>query len=198
MELIPWVFTTGWASGINAYLVVFLLGGVERLQPMAHIPDALARTDVLIVSGVLFLLEVFADKIPYLDSIWDSVHTVIRPATGAALAFMISGDASSFGQASMTAIGGLSALASHGVKAGTRAAINTSPEPASNIAVSIGEDVAAATLVSLGMFLPWVAAGIAGVLLVAGLAVVIALLSRIRRWRRGSTERELEPGHRVL
>lgn len=184
MEIIPWVFTTGWASGINAYLVVFLLGAVERFHAMNQIPDALARTDVLLVSGLLFLLEVFADKIPYVDSVWDSVHTVIRPAVGATLAYMVAGDAGSFEQALAATTGGVSALASHGVKAGLRAAVNTSPEPASNIVVSAGEDVTAASVLSLGLALPWVAAAIAAGLLIVGLLVSLVVLGRFLTWRR--------------
>lgn len=184
MELIPWVFTTGWASGINAYLVVFLLGCVERFHPLTQIPDVLARTDVLIVSGVLFLLEVFADKIPYLDSVWDAVHTVIRPAVGAALAYLVAGNASDFTQALMATTGGVTALASHAVKSGLRASVNTSPEPASNIVVSVGEDVTVASVVSLALVAPWVAAVIAGSVLLIGLSVVIFVFRRVARWRR--------------
>lgn len=188
MELIPWVFTTGWASGINAYLVVLLLGMVERFHPLLSIPDQLARTDVLIVSGVLFLLEMFADKIPYLDSAWDAVHTAIRPAIAAALAYLIAGNASSFDQALAATAGGVTALASHGVKAGVRAAVNTSPEPASNIVVSTTEDIAVASVTSLALAAPWLAAGIAAFFLVFGLAVFLFALSRIRRWRRHRRE----------
>jgi hypothetical protein len=184
VDIIPWVFTTGWASGINAYLVVVLLGGVERFHPLTQIPDVLARTDVLVVAGVLFLLEMFADKIPYVDSVWDSVHTVVRPAVGTALAYLIAGDASSMEQALAATTGGVTALASHAVTAGLRAAANTTPEPASNIVLSVGEDVTAASVVSLAIIAPYVAAGIAALLLFVGLSIVIVLFRRIMRWRR--------------
>lgn len=184
MEIIPWVFTTGWASGINAYLVVFLLGGVERFHPLTQIPDVLARTDVLIVAGVLFLLEVFADKIPYLDSIWDSVHTVIRPAVGTALAYLMAGDASSMEQALLATTGGVTALASHAVKAGLRAAVNTSPEPVSNIAVSVGEDVTVASVMSLAIIAPYIASAIAVVILLVGLTLFIVLFRKLRSLKR--------------
>lgn len=139
-ELLPWVFTTGWASGINAYLVVLILGIAEKVFHVSGVPDALGRTDVMIGAAVLFLLEMFADKIPYVDSFWDTAHTVIRPAVGATLGYLIGHESSSLEAAFGAATGGFSALAAHLVKAGTRAAVNTSPEPASNVIVSTAED----------------------------------------------------------
>lgn len=189
MELLPWVFTTGWASGINAYLVVLLLGLVDRFATLGQIPDALARTDVLVAAAVLFLVDAVADKIPLVDSTWDAVHTAIRPTIGAVLGALLAGDASSLDQALAATAGGVTALASHAVKAGLRAAVNTSPEPASNVAVSVAEDVGVAAVVSLAIVAPWVAAGIAAVLLVTGVVLVLLLLSRIRAWRRARRER---------
>lgn len=184
MELLPWVFTTGWASGVNAYLVVLVLGLVERFAGVAAVPDVLARTDVLVAAGVLFAVDAVADKVPYLDSAWDAVHTAVRPTVGAVLGALLAGEASSLEQALAATAGGVTALASHAVKAGLRAAVNTSPEPASNVAVSVAEDVGVASVVSLVLVAPWVAAGVAGVLLVTGTVLVLLLLSRIRAWRR--------------
>jgi len=189
VELLPWVFTSGWASGINAYLVVLVLGLADKVFDLVQVPDALQRTDVLAVAGVLFLVEVVADKVPYVDSTWDAVHTVIRPAVGAALGALIAGDASSFEQAIAATAGGTTALASHAVKAGLRAAVNTSPEPASNVAVSVGEDAAVASVISLAIIAPWVAAGIAAILLFVGMTVVLVLMRRILAWRRSRRER---------
>ncbi len=84
-ELIPMAFTTGWGSGINAYAVVLVLGLADKIFNLSQIPNALARTDVLIGAGILFAVEMLADKIPYVDSVWDSVHTVVRPAVGATI-----------------------------------------------------------------------------------------------------------------
>ncbi len=182
-ELLPWVFTSGWASGINAYAVVLIMGIAERFFHVSGIPDALARPEVMIGAAVLFLVEMVADKIPYLDSAWDSVHTVIRPAVGATLGYLFGHESSSLDAAFMAATGGFSALASHLVKAGARAAVNTSPEPASNIIVSSTEDVLVASVVSLAFLSPWLAAGIAALLLVAGALLVLFLLKRIRRFR---------------
>ena len=88
-EILPWVLTTGWASGINAYAVVLIMGLAERIWQVAGIPAVLGRTDVLIGAGVLFVIEMVADKIPYLDSAWDSIHTVVRPAVGATIGYLL-------------------------------------------------------------------------------------------------------------
>ncbi len=140
-ELIPMAFTTGWGSGINAYAVVLVLGLADKLFHLGQVPDALARTDVLIGAGILFAIEMLADKIPYLDSVWDSVHTVVRPAVGATIGYLIGHETAGLDAAVGAATGGVTALISHGIKAGLRAAVNTSPEPASNIVVSTTEDV---------------------------------------------------------
>jgi len=175
VELLPWVFTSGWASGINSYLVVLMLGLFDRFVGIGAVPDVLQRTDVLVVAGVLFAVDTVADKIPYVDSTWDAVHTVIRPAVGTALGALIAGNETDLDQALLAATGGITALSSHLVKAGLRAAVNTSPEPASNVAVSVGEDVAVAGVVSLAVAEPVIAAGVAAILLAVGLFVVVAL-----------------------
>jgi len=183
MEVLAWAFSTGWASGISGYATVLILGLAGRLFGAEGVPPGLERTDVLVAAAVLFVVELVADKIPYVDSIWDAVHTVIRPVIGATVAALIAGQSGSLGQIAAAATGGLTALASHGVKAGIRAAVNASPEPASNIAVSAGEDVAVAGVVSLSVLHPVAAAVIAGVLLVTGATLVVLLLRRIRRFR---------------
>ena len=189
MELLPWVFTSGWASGINSYLVVVMLGLLDKVFAITAVPDVLQRTDVLIAAGALFAVDFVADKVPYLDSTWDAVHTAIRPTVGAVLGALIVGDASSLEQALAATAGGVTALASHAVKAGLRAAVNTSPEPASNIGVSLAEDVGVAGVISVAVVAPWVAAGVAAFLLVAGIVLVLLLLRRIRTWRRQRRER---------
>ena len=183
MEVLAWAFSTGWASGISGYSVVLILGIAGRVFGVEGVPPGLERTDVLVAAAVLFVVELVADKIPYVDSIWDAVHTVIRPAIGATVAALIAGQSGSLGQIAAATTGGLTALASHSVKAGIRAAVNTSPEPASNIAVSAAEDVTVAGVVSLSVLHPVAAAVIAAVLLVAGVSLVVLLLGRIRRFR---------------
>lgn len=183
LDIVPWVFTSGWAAGVNAYAVVLVLGLLGRLAGVDGIPAALERTDVLIVAAVLYAMEFVADKIPWLDSFWDAAHTAVRPTIGAALGLLAAGDASSPEQALAAAGGGATALASHAVKAGLRAAVNTSPEPASNITVSIAEDVTVAGVIALAVVAPWLAAAIAAILLTAGIALVAFAASRIRRAR---------------
>jgi len=189
VDVLPWVFSSGWASGINSYAVVLLLGLGGRFFDVTGVPPALTRTDVMIAAAVLFALDVVADKVPYLDSVWDTVHTAIRPTIGAVLGVLIAGDSGTLAQVVAGVTGGTSALASHAVKAGLRAAVNTSPEPASNIVVSSAEDVTVAAVVSLSMLHPWLAAGVAAVLLAAGLLLVVLLWQRIRRFRRARRRR---------
>ncbi|MBD0736255.1 DUF4126 domain-containing protein [Streptomyces sp. CBMA29] len=190
MSVLPLVFTSGWASGINAYAVVLLLGVAGRAGITDEVPPSLQRTDVLLIAAALFLCEAVADKIPYVDSAWDAVHTVIRPVAGAVVAALLAGQSGSLSELAAGAVGGSTALASHLVKAGTRLAVNTSPEPASNIVVSLAEDLGVAGIVTFALFHPLPAAIIAAVLLVLGVTVVLLLLSRIRRALRRRRERK--------
>lgn len=185
VDLVPMVFSSGWASGVNAYLVVLVLGVADRVGEFSSIPDTLGRTDVLVAAGALYAFEFVLDKIPYLDSTWDVVSTVTRPAIGTATALLVSGDATSLEQAAYGALGGGTALASHLVKAGGRLAINASPEPVSNVVASLGEDVAVVGVVLLAIQHPWLALAVAAVLLLVGGYVVYHLLRLVRRgWRR--------------
>ena len=191
MELAPAVFASGWASGVNAYLCVLVLGLFGRFAGVEAVPEALTRTDVLVVAGALYLVEFVADKIPYVDSVWDAVSTAIRPAAGAVIGLLVAGDAGTLEQAVLAAGGGGAALASHLVKGGLRLVVNTSPEPASNSAVSLGEDLAVAGVATLVVVAPLVAAGVAAVLLVAGVVLLALLWTRVRRgYRRFRAWRE--------
>lgn len=186
----PLIFTSGWASGVNAYAVVLLLGLFGRFGGAETVPPALQRTDVLAAAAVLFLCEAVADKIPFVDSLWDAVHTVIRPAAGTVVGvLMASNDPGSLSEVAAGALGGTTALVSHGIKASLRMAVNTSPEPASNIVVSLLEDLSVAGLITLAIFHPWVAASAAAVLLAAGVLLVWFAVSRIRRFRQRRRER---------
>ncbi|MFI5618484.1 DUF4126 domain-containing protein [Streptomyces sp. NPDC051567] len=184
MSVLPLVFTSGWASGINAYAVVLLLGLFGAAGLTDEVPASLQRTDVLIVAAVLFLCEAVADKIPYVDSVWDAVHTVIRPVSGAVVGALLAAQSGSLSDLAAGAVGGSTALASHVVKAGTRMAVNTSPEPFSNIVLSTAEDLGVAGIITFAMFNPQAAAVIAAVLLAAGLALLVYLWTRIRRFLR--------------
>ncbi|KIZ18225.1 DUF4126 domain-containing protein [Streptomyces natalensis] len=192
MSVLPLVFTSGWASGINAYAVVLLLGLLGATGVTHEVPAALERPDVLIIAAVLFVCEAVADKVPYVDSVWDAVHTVIRPVAGGVVAALLAGHDGSLPQLAAGAVGGSTALLSHLVKAGMRIAVNTSPEPASNILLSLAEDLGVAGLIAFALFHPVIAAGIAAVLLIGGIATVIFLWSRIRRFLRRRRERREE------
>ncbi|MDJ0461326.1 DUF4126 domain-containing protein [Streptomyces sp. H27-C3] len=192
MSVLPLVFTSGWASGINAYAVILLFGIFGATGLTDEVPESLQRPDVLIVAGVLFLCEAVADKIPYVDSVWDSAHTVVRPVSGAVVGALLAGQSGSLPELAAGAVGGSTALLSHLVKAGTRMAVNTSPEPFSNIAVSTAEDLGVAGIISFALFYPIAAAIIAGTLLLLGLVILIFLAAKIRRFRRRRAQRREE------
>ncbi|MEU5309727.1 DUF4126 domain-containing protein [Streptomyces sp. NPDC021562] len=192
MSVLPLVFTSGWASGVNAYAVVLLLGVFGATGLSEDVPGTLQRPEVLIVAGVLFLCEAVADKIPYVDSVWDSVHTVVRPVAGAWVGALLAGHSGSVNDVVAGLVGGSTALASHTVKAGTRMAVNASPEPFSNIVLSLAEDLGVGAIVAFAMFHPLAAAIVAAVLLAAGLTVLVFLVSRIRRFRRRRAERRAQ------
>ncbi len=189
MDLTATILSTGWASGVNAYGTVALLGILGRLG-VGEVPQPLTEDTVIAVASVLYAIEFVADKIPYLDNLWDAIHTLIRPAIGSALGveFAAEGEAS---EVLAGLEGGGTALASHAVKAGLRLALNTSPEPASNIVVSLAEDGAVATVVSLAITYPVAAAIIAGTLLALGVALVVALAGAVRRGIRARRRRRL-------
>ena len=185
MDLLPLTFTTGWASGINAYATVLVLGLLGRFAHMGDVPAGLQRTDVLIAAAVLTLIEFVADKVPYVDSVWDSVSTVIRPVAGATIGALMGGANGDLTTVMLASVGGLTALVSHLVKASLRLAINTSPEPASNIGMSLVEDTAAVGLTSFAVLNPLPAAIIAGLVLLIGVVVAISVFRRVRGgWRR--------------
>lgn len=196
MSALPLVFTSGWASGINAYAVVFLMGVMGATGVSGQVPDSLQRTDVLVAAALLFLCEAVADKIPYVDTVWDAAHTLVRPVAGAVVAALLAGHDGSLPQLAAAAVGGSTALASHLVKAGVRMAVNTSPEPVTNIALSLAEDAVVAALVVFALFHPVAAALVAGLLLALGVTVALFLLSRIRRFWRRRRERRAARGGR--
>src|SRR4051812_11136506 len=140
MEALAYVLTSGWASGINLYATVLVSGLAGRYGSLDSVPHPLERTDVLIVAGILAVCEFVADKIPYVDSAWDLVHTAIRPTFAAAIGAMIAGQAGDLNEGLAAALAGTTALTSHATKASLRLAVNASPEPLSNIAISLSEN----------------------------------------------------------
>lgn len=184
LETVGILSGSGWASGINLYLVTLLLGIAGRAG-WADIPDVLQRTDIMIVAGVLFVVEFFADKVQFLDSFWDTIHTFIRPIGAAAIGAVIAGDSESVGAALGAITMGLLALDAHSAKASTRLVVNASPEPVSNVAVSLFEDVGVAFLVVLAVTYPIATIVVVALLVVAATAITFWLWKTVRKaWRR--------------
>ena len=134
-------------AGVNLYLTVFASGLAIHfhwitLAPRYQSLEVLANPWIIGIAGALYLLEFFADKIPWVDSIWDAVHTVIRPIGGALLAIQVLGHPSPAFTVVVALLAGGTSLLAHTAKAATRLASNTSPEPLTNIGLSLGEDAA--------------------------------------------------------
>jgi Domain of unknown function (DUF4126) len=181
MELLPLAFTSGWTSGINAYATVLTLGLLGRFAGIEEIPGGLQRTDVLVAATVLTVIEFVADKIPYVDSIWDGVSTVVRPVAGAVIGALLAGGNADLVTLTLASVGGVTALLSHLVKAGLRLAINTSPEPASNIGASLAGDVTVAGVTAFAVLNPVAGAVLVAILLVVGAWFTVAVMGRVHR-----------------
>lgn len=190
--VIPLAFTASWASGINPYLLVFLMGILGRITSM-EVPAAFERIDVLIVFAVLVVIDAVADKVMWLDSAWDVFNTAIRPVAGATVAILIASPALDLPTAVIAASGGTVALITHVAKATTRLAVNASPEPASNIAVSFAEDSAIVGIVLLAIWYPWIAGGIALALFLIAVVVALLLVKTARAALRRRRDRRAEP-----
>jgi len=179
---------SGWASGINLYLVTLLLGIASRLG-WADVPQVFGRTDLMVGAGLLFGVEFVADKIPYLDNVWDAIHTVVRPLGAAVIGSVIAGDASSVGAGVGAVSAAALALNAHAAKASTRLAVNTSPEPVSNISLSLLEDMSVTGLMALAIAYPAIAFVVVIVLVIAAAALTVFLYRVARRASRSVKER---------
>ncbi len=165
-------------AGWRLYLCVFATGLAMRMGWIAapeHLQSlaVLANNWVMGVAGIGMIAEFFADKIAWLDSLWDAVHTAIRPVGGAVLALALVDASDPKWQVITLLLGGGAALVSHAAKAGTRAVVNASPEPFSNIAVSTGEDVATGGLLFLALSNPVAAIFVAIILAVTAVGALI-------------------------
>lgn len=171
-----------WVSGINLYASVATLGLLGRFANLQLPGELQVLTNwwVIGVAAVLYLIEFFADKIPLVDSTWDVIHTFIRVPAGAVLAAGAFGDFDKSIQMVALLLGGGLALSSHGTKAATRAMLNVSPEPVSNVVASIVEDIVAVVAVVCSVFLPVVLFVIVGV----GLVISFLVFNRILRFFR--------------
>lgn len=172
------LFAAGWASGLNAYLTVLILGIAGRAG-WADTPASLTRPWVLIAAGVLFAVEFVIDKVPLLDSAWDLVHWVIRPSVAASVGSAIG--AAELGRPQAMLLAGGLALTGHAAKSTGRLTINLSPEPVTNIVASLAEDGIVAGLVALAIARPRLAAVIAIVAAVASVILAMVLFRLARR-----------------
>jgi Domain of unknown function (DUF4126) len=167
IEALGLAFGAGFSSGLNLYATIATLGLLQRFG-IIHLPPSLEVLSHPIVLGMaiaLYVVEFFADKVPYLDTIWDSLHTFIRPPAAAVIAYGAASAVSPEWRWAAALLAGGVALTAHGTKASTRAAVNTLPEPFSNWALSFGEDL-------LAVWLTWFATAHP----VASVAIVVVLL----------------------
>jgi hypothetical protein len=172
------------AAGVNLYATVAILGLAARYG-WVDLPEQFQVFNHNIVIGVaiaMYLIEFFADKIPYVDTIWDMIHTAIRPLGGAFIAVTTLGEASAPVEGLVALLGGTVAASSHLTKTSTRAVANTSPEPVSNWLLSIGEDVFVVGLAYLALQHPVAALVIASILLGMIVAFAAVIIRTVRRW----------------
>jgi len=182
-QLVALAAAVGWASGIRLYAVLFVVGGLGYLG-LVELPGGLTTLThpwVLAASGFMFAVEFFADKIPGVDTVWDVVHTFIRIPAGAALAASVFGDSNAAATLAAAILGGTLAAGSHFAKAGSRAVINTSPEPFSNWSASFGEELAVGAVLWLAFTHPIVALVVLGFIV----ALMIWLIPKVWRFIRG-------------
>ena len=174
------------AAGVNLYATVAILGLAARYGWVSLPPQFQAfNSDIVIGAAVvMYVVEFFADKIPWLDSLWDLVHTAIRPIGGALIAVTTLGDASPATEGLVALLGGAVAASSHLTKTSTRAVANTSPEPFSNWLLSLAEDVFVVGLGYLALAYPVAALVVASVLLVLIAVFAAVILRAVRRWFR--------------
>ena len=190
MELLGGVLGLSFGSGLNAYATVLGLGILHRLG-VAHLPPSLevvGSTPVMVTAALLYIIEFVADKIPFVDSVWDAIHTVIRPAAGAVLGYGIVGNVDPQWRVIAALFGGGIALTAHTAKASTRAAVNMSPEPFSNWFLSLGEDALSFFLVWLTGSHPLIALALGLILAATAIYIVWKLSTFARRvFRRATT-----------
>jgi len=175
------------AAGINLYATVAILGLASRFDWVTLPPQfKVFDNDIVIAAAiVMYVIEFFADKIPWVDSIWDAMHTVIRPAGGALIAVATLGQASPTVEGLAALLGGTLAAGSHFTKAGTRAVANTSPEPFSNWILSLSEDAFVVGLGFLALKYPAAAAIVVLVCVVLMLTFAAWIIRAVRRrWSR--------------
>ena len=183
IETLGMALGAGFSSGLNLYATVATLGLLERFG-VIHLPQslhALAHPAVLSIAVALYIVEFFADKIPYVDTVWDALHTFIRPPAAAFLAYAAAGAAPAEWRWAAALLAGGVALTSHGTKASARAAVNMTPEPLSNWALSFGEDALAVWLTWLATVHPTATIVVVSILLVIAVFLIFHLFRFLRR-----------------
>jgi hypothetical protein len=186
VELIALASTVSLLAGWRLYLVTFVVGlamkfGWIALPQQLHALDVLANYWIITIAGIGTIAEFFADKVPWVDSLWDTIHSVVRPVGGALLSMAIIDGGDPAWQVGSFLLGGGAALLAHAGKAGARALVNASPEPFSNIAVSTSEDVATAGLLGLAIANPIAAALIALILVILSLWLALTARRMLKR-----------------
>ena len=172
----------GWVSGINLYAAVATLGLLGRFAQL-RLPgelEILTSWWIIGLAVAVYLVEFVADKVPYVDSVWDAIHTFIRIPAGAVLAATAFGDFDRSVQVAAFLLGGGLALSAHGTKAGARATINLSPEPASNIIASVTEDVIAVGSILLSVFAPFILFAVIAVFLIISFLMARKIISAMK------------------
>jgi len=186
VELVALAASVSLLSGWRLYLVTFATGIAMKFGWVA-LPDQLQALDVLAnnwligIAGAGALAEFFADKIAWVDSAWDAIHSFVRPIGGAMLSLAIIDSADPAWQVASFLLGGGAAFVAHAGKAGARTLVNTSPEPVSNVVVSTAEDVATGGLLALAIANPVAAAIIAAILVASSIWLVLAARRALRR-----------------
>lgn len=180
MDATALAISGGWAVGTRTYATLLVLGVLGRTG-LADVPEFLERAEALIVVGVLAVIELVADKIQFVDSLWDTVHVAVRPIVAGVIGWAAAADAASLAQAVTALVAGGTALLAHGGKAGTRLAVNAFPGTVPNATISVAEDVLVIGVLLLASQHAWMGAVVAGALVVASLALGAALTPRVRR-----------------
>ena len=191
-ELVALLVAISFAAGLNVYATLVTLGLLAHagLLPLPATLHLLSNWWIIAASGMLFVIEFFADKIPAFDLIWNALHTFVRVPLAGLLAYAATSQLSPGKQLLAAALGGAIALVAHGGKTAVRAAVTPSPEPFSNITLSLGEDALAIFLTWFATQHPYGAAALAGVLLVTIIVLVRWVVRALRALFRGA-EREL-------
>jgi len=202
VQIIALGMGVAWASGINLYAAIAMLGILGATGHMALPPGLEPLTEPVVIMAAVFMycVEFFADKVPGVDTGWDAIHTFLRIPAGAVLAAMAVGDVSMPAQIAAGLIGGTLTAATHATKAGARVMINTSPEPVSNWGASLAEDVAVFAGLWVALNYPWLFLG----LMVIFIGMMIWLLPKLwrgiktvlgtlARWARGGGESKSKP-----